>query len=414
MARKALTIHDGNINNFSDFYKNFLALTFSFEDFYIDNSEVLMYYRFCIMQGYDIDEIFSALKTTQSKEDFVKYANRVIEEAKIKSLKEQIAETYLMCYLSLDNFDKNKIKQIIEYINFLRKENYTNIEISIDREEKGFNKEELLNLLELQEILQQNIYIFENNGDMHTTLNQTIDAYDKMEKEIEKIKELDLSPFEQFLYIHDFVANRIYNKEENWQADSKSRSFVNAMTSGYIVCAGYANIVRTFCERLGIECFYLEGKPQKQNVGDFAQSDEVGHAANVVKIVDKKYGINGYYFCDACWDSKESVEDTTKNYFYAALPIQDIDRVGQSEYFSHELDYMGIPKQSIPISISTFKKALISLYSKIEKEQFDKQIVYNNLKYSIQFAYEHCEIKSANAFMKTYLEQRQKQGQYTF
>ena len=252
----------------------------------------------------------------------------------------------------------------------------------------------------------------EENEDI-VSLNQTIEAYQKMDEEIEKIKDLDLSPFEQFLYIHDFAANKIYNEEDDWRDVSKSRSFVNTMTSDYIVCAGYAHIVKAFCDRLGIECLYLEGYPEKENP---AAKQEDGHAANIIKIVDEKYGIDGYYFCDACWDSKKFPEEEFKRYFFAALPIQDIDNIEKlvsARFFAHEIKKLDIDKESKPISITTFKKALISLYSKIKKDDFDKQQVYNDLQFSIRRSFTGNKMPVENDFTRIYLEQRQYK-QFTF
>ena len=97
-----IVIDDRNINNFASYYKEFLDRSFPFRDYILGDIDpnVLIYYKFCVKKNYDINKIFKQLKTTQSKEDFIEYANKVIEESKVKSLKQQIQETDLKCYIS--------------------------------------------------------------------------------------------------------------------------------------------------------------------------------------------------------------------------------------------------------------------------------------------------------------------------
>ena len=115
----------------------------------------------------------------------------------------------------------------------------------------------------------------------------------------------------------------------------------------------------------------------------------------------KKYGIAGFYFCDACWDSKKTAEEKGKQYFYSALPIQDIDNIDSSKYFSHVVSSLDIPKSSTPIPVDTFRKALNEIYSNQEE-------VEENLQNTIKSAYHLCAIKSDNDFMQEYFRQRER------
>lgn len=169
------------------------------------------------------------------------------------------------------------------------------------------------------------------------------------------------------------------------------------MTGDAIVCVGYAQIMKIFCKKLGIECEYLSGSDQ-ESYDEIHHRQGKSHAANIVHIVDEKYGIDGYYFCDACWDSKKDSKQTNKNYFYAALPIQDIDEIGQAKYFSDVVKDMNIPQSSVPISIDTFRRALNTVYS-------DHQQVESDLQRTVRAGYNSCSFKSKNCFMQEYKRQ---------
>ena len=64
--------------------------------------------------------LFMDNKLTEHLEEVQEITTKRVDEI-IKSLKEQIQETELVCYLSSDNFSKDKIKQIVEFIIIKRK-----------------------------------------------------------------------------------------------------------------------------------------------------------------------------------------------------------------------------------------------------------------------------------------------------
>jgi len=350
----------------------------------------------------------------ESQEDFIKVVTEKIEFAE-DSLFNQIIEQEkdnLEFYFEITHCGKEAVNDIIDFLNTFKQKGIEP-KIIIKHNAYGFEKEELVNLLDLKDYLQKDFEVAEKikeefveekaNIDEKSALKlqdtfltdsavsfeRTIEAYKKMEEEIKKIESLNLSTFEKFLYVHDFAAKRIYNVESTGMSSAESRTFVNAMTGDYIVCAGYAAIVEKFCERLGIDC--------RRIVGYSSTEREPGHAADVVKIVDEKYGINGEYFCDACNDSNY------KQYFYAALPLQDIQHIEQSRYFNDVLERYKGEKESKPIPIKAFQQALISLYSKIEGENFNKDKITRRLNISI-----HASLsKGDNAFSVEYRHRSQ-------
>ena len=363
------------------------------------------YLEFIRKEGIETQEDFIKVVTEKIEFEENTLLNQIIEQEKDK----------IEFHFEITSCSKDVVNDVI---NFLKHFKQAGVEpkIIIKHNAYGFEKEELVNLLDLKDYLQKDFEVAERlkeefakrkanvdekSGfksqetlltDGAVSFERTIEAYKKMEEAIKKIESLNLSPFEKFLYVHDFAAKKIYNMEEKGMDLNESRTFVNAMTGDYIVCAGYAAIVEKFCERLGIDCRIISG------YSPFEEGP--GHAANVVKIVDEKYGINGEYFCDACFDSDY------KRYFYAALPLQDIQHVAQSRFFNDVLaEYEG-EKESKPIPIKAFQKALISLYSKIEGENFNKDKIRRRINSSIGASLS----KGDNAFSTIYRHRSQIAG----
>lgn len=396
-----------NLNDLEKLYQRAINKVSNFSPTVIDNKLIRLYYQFCIQQDIDIDEFMRMLSINEEKQSFLARAQKTIEQCRKAYLKEIEANLELSLYLDYDNYSQNTIKQICSFITALRQKNTKSFDIKLTTPENGFRKSDLESLLNLSQILNQDLIVTENQDeiDSEVLLSKVIEAYGKMDGLVERINSLNLSPFEKFLLVHDYAANRIYKNAENdhlfFNAD-KSRSFVNVMTSDTIVCVGYAQIVKEFCKRLGIECEYISGDPL-DNIDEQGPHTkrEPGHAANIVHIVDEKYGIDGFYFCDACWDSRKTTEDKGKQYFYSALPIQDMDKIESSKYFSHVINSLNIPKSSKPIPVSIFRHALNTIYS-------DTEQVEENLQNTIKSAYHLCAIKSDNDFMQEYFRQREK------
>ena len=343
-----------------------------------------------------------------SLEDCIREVTEKIEAAReicLNKLKEQFANEGFNLGFNIKYCDKETINVIVDFLNSLNQKGIKP-NIIIRHDAYGFEKEELLNLMDLREFLQEDFNItekFKNKfgfeeekeeklsddsilGKGDFSFDRTVEAYKKMEDEIKKIESLNLSPFEKFLYVHDFVANRIYNEQPREMSSHESRDFVNAMTGDYIVCVGYAEIMENFCNRLGIECKVISGFSRNKG--------ECGHAANVVKIVDEKYGIDGEYFCDACYDSRK--EHSRQGIFYAALPLQDIKHIEQSKFFDKRVENYSGKKESKPIPLKAFQEALTSVYSKTDGENFNENKISGLLSNAVDDAKKYSD--GDNAF----------------
>lgn len=145
-------------------------------------------------------------------------------------------------------------------------------------------------------------------------------TYDLLNKKCNNVQTLNLSPFEQFLCLYNESTNRVYNEEKENESWITSRSIVGINNSNNIVCAGYANWLKAMCTYLqnpNIKCISL---PVDYFVKDVYKAS---HKVNMVYIKDEKYGIDGLYYADSCWDSKKT-ETSTMKLSHCLIPIRDM------------------------------------------------------------------------------------------
>ena len=138
------------------------------------------------------------------------------------------------------------------------------------------------------------------------------DDYIKIEEAIELIKiikeqsfmvkQLDLSPMEQVMYIYDQVRNRLYIMENEDEDLRTSRDLNQVVFGEKIVCEGYSNIFSAILTNLG-----YSNRVVYMNADD----GKSGHARNVVYIKDPKYNIDGVYYFDTTWDRKKKENDNS-------------------------------------------------------------------------------------------------------
>jgi hypothetical protein len=59
-----------------------------------------------------------------------------------------------------------------------------------------------------------------------------------------------------------------------------------------------------------------------------------GHCHNLIHIKDEKYGINGYYAEDACWDALTNEYQNGKGFAHCLYPIKDVDNFLKGRYYN--------------------------------------------------------------------------------
>lgn len=143
-----------------------------------------------------------------------------------------------------------------------------------------------------------------------------------------KIKRYNYSPLEQVMYAYDLVRNRVYKMEDDGEDYNTSRDLTSVITGDKIVCVGFSNIFEQVLLRLGLKT--------KQDYIMDANDNTIGHVRNLVYINDSKYDVNGIYYFDVTWDSKNDLFDVSylDSYRFFAKTKKEIDMCSGNKYVS--------------------------------------------------------------------------------
>lgn len=226
-------------------------------------------------------------------------------------------------------------------------------------------------------------------------LEQVAKANKEIELVAQKIKKLNLSPYEAMVYIHKYITknygyglNAGGNMVEGALAEflqtrnvENNRSIVSAVQNKKTICSGYAALTKAIIDELdlpGLACKYESVSAWKTNGKRSARPCLAGHALNLVYIEDPKYGIDGAYLNDATWDSKTEKCPHGRGYTYFMYPVTDMSKlkgIALNETFEgsrarchpegpFELDNIPIDGRDCePIPYDTFVEAVKKVYS---------------------------------------------------
>lgn len=119
----------------------------------------------------------------------------------------------------------------------------------------------------------------------------------------------ELSPLEKYLYAFITVSNYYeYSMENADESPSVSRALVNVLTGDKIVCVGFAEMLSSVLNMVGVPCI-------KASV--FMESAKTGHAVCLPYINDSLYNCNGIVYSDP----------TSKNLAYSMIALKDFASV---------------------------------------------------------------------------------------
>ena len=113
-----------------------------------------------------------------------------------------------------------------------------------------------------------------------------------------RLNKKPLSTLEKFLWAYKETTNHFYKEEDKNEASAISRDLISILNGDKIVCAGFANMLFTLCNRLNIPCtlqHLIVGGNKIEN-----------HMTCVVRIDDDKYGIHGIFHSDPTFDCTKS------------------------------------------------------------------------------------------------------------
>lgn len=177
----------------------------------------------------------------------------------------------------------------------------------IIEEYPGFSLKDVKKIKQIFNNSTDNVYFKLNGNTNIINYNDCKTTYEAIDKPISIIKSLELSLFEQVMFVYDIVRNRFYKEEKKNEDSSLSRDITNVILTDNIVCLGYCRIMKYIFDGLGIP----------NDIAYFSPiSGTSGHARSVVYIRDDKYKINGVYYFDPTWDCKAKQGDNVYRYRY--------------------------------------------------------------------------------------------------
>lgn len=154
--------------------------------------------------------------------------------------------------------------------------NYPNIDVVIENDLYDYKKEELLK------------------------------EDEKLEALVKPIKESNLSVYEKYLAVYNIV-KQFKPYKENKDSKEEARYLRYILNNEYIVCVGYAKLLTTLLNKVGISSIEvsvgINTSYGKDAPIDDKPTNVEGHRRNIVMLNDDKYDIHGIFVADATWDN---------------------------------------------------------------------------------------------------------------
>lgn len=190
-----------------------------------------------------------------------------------------------------------------------------------------------------------NAYVRLDGNSDYVSLKSCEDTMNYIKNIGDKVKSLNLSPFETIIFVYDIVRDRYYKDEGKDEKYTKSRDLSEVAFGEAIVCHGYAELFKAILNYIGIETYLAPLR---------VKDEDIGHTRNEIYVVDPKYNINGVYYFDTTWDSKERDKEDQflLKYKYLAKTRGEMEEIE-----NHIYEYNNSPKYSQDM-LEKFKIAL--------------------------------------------------------
>lgn len=301
-------------------------------------------------------------------------------------------------YIFQNNSDLKSLTK--ENINYIKKlDNVSNITFHI-KNTQGINARDIekLRLIDptikiritgsyTEELIKEEEKKYSRNGYNHISHMREDSTYDlnTIEKILRKIEVIEkrMSPNwtndQKLVYIINYIKRNIYYHPNYEQVSSQEIRSLKGLLTNQTVCAGYAIILKEFCDRHNIPCDYILGKVENE--------DEIyaRHAWNVIKI-------NGQYIpIDLTWSASKRANGIYQSEY------EDVGNV--NEFITNH----------IPEEYPQFAKYKNNLYNlNINKLVIMNRLINNGVTYNNSF-----EFKSDNGYIfkgYTVLQERAADG----
>lgn len=194
---------------------------------------------------------------------------------------------------------KDQLKHVDDdFLRFVRKY-VKNKYLAVDVSRGGlFSREEFENVGKVRNsVIKMGADLIFSEFSAYYEFEKVVEANNKLNTWAEQINSLrvdgkELSQLEKFYIAYSYVTKFVYQEVRQNLADS--RSLISVLSGNKIVCVGYAQILKELCGKLGIEC-------DTQSIA--VNSSMANHMNCAVKINDPKYGVNGMFYSDPCFDA---------------------------------------------------------------------------------------------------------------
>lgn len=278
--------------------------------------------------------------------------------------------------LNLGIYDDETIAKMVSFVRELKNAGI-NVGVNIFADKKRFTTSDMSHFITFEAALKENgvQLSFDGGVKKNYTIKEVLIAQQKLNEFIASLKSQDLSPFEKYLVIYDFLTRKIYRENETNGANS--RDIIALMNGDDIVCVGYAQLMEFICNAVGIKCMTQDCKIYDKN-GNLTTK----HQNNIVYIDDPKYKIKGFFYSDACWDHVEKGYEDKRTYSFCLIPLSDKNNMTRKIKINDDcMFFYPEPEHFFKLVDGeyygwTFGKDINGEYSKILK-QFDLEEKYN-------------------------------------
>lgn len=229
------------------------------------------------------------------------------------------------------------------------------------------------------------------NTDLDTCwdFEDVVKANNEIDRVVQKIENLHLTPYEAMVYIHKYLTQTYgYEKHvdetnlnpEKYREIEKNHSIVSAILSKKTICVGFASMTKAIIDELnmpGLKCeLKLANCWEREGQDDYSL---IGiHSLAKIEIEDPKYNVSGTYLDDATWDCKNRDNPNGKGYAYFMYSIKEMSKLidplsfnkgsiikvrGKNFRTPNEQQKINEYVKSDPIPYNVFEKAVKKVYS---------------------------------------------------
>ncbi|MBR3229541.1 MAG: hypothetical protein IKF91_01790 [Bacilli bacterium] len=274
---------------------------------------------------------------------------------------------------NIEEYEEEYFKKIIKILDRFEQLN-TKLTIRIEcKKRSNFDKY-------IQKINCKNINLLINNDYYDYPLNEFIHEEKLLYSMVKKINNSSCTPFEKYISVYNIVKNyKPYKEVEKNENSDLSRDIRYILKNEYMVCVGYSKLFRELLDKVGIEStIYNTSVDTSYDNGFTLENKPINfckHARVIVNIIDKEYGINGFYISDPTWDNDKNI-DKYSNMIMPFDYMQKSKRLFKLEEIDYILDVHSIKEFNDKTKILFNKK----IKQKMKKTNYTKKKYKNTIK----------------------------------